>query len=349
MRRTEKWFFIVTAVLMGVAATSSSACSTVGSYRVPTNLELVGQAEVVAVVEVVSAPSEFGDDPSEPRVKVRAIRFLKGQASDSDLALTGVSGWNGQSVPRVVTPLSEPHFSSGLGACIRMFYQPGELVLAMYGRTDGTLHQIGQPFSRSAESVDSVDDLWVRVADRYVALTQGNAATLDARARAAQAALRRELGIEAAATVEDLGRYLDRKAKRRTGWGGANGPDDAAAVPFTADARRPDGGLFCSRSGQFGILASETTMRPALRIGDKRFKTLAAVKASTREEENSGALFTDGTAKPAVFHFEAPEAVLATLKTATDPAAIEAKGVSIAPIAPGDTLYRFAIRCASWR
>lgn len=336
-------------VLAIVAAlpTTASACSVASGYRVPTNLELVARAEVVALVEVVSGPSEFKEgSPSDAGVKVRPLRFLKGTARAEDLSLTGLVSWNGKAVPAIVTPLDESHFSVGLGACVRMFYTPGDLLIATYERTDGRLHQVGAPFSRAVENVSGPDDLWVRIAARYVDIASGPAGGLEDRARAARDAAQAADDIVSAALAVDLDRHLAKPTPDRFGWFTANGPNDSAAMLAAAgDIARPVG-VYCAKDGRIGMIAAAPSTSPVLHVGDRTFET-----ATTPERLSPAAadLVSIADDQPRLFRFKDAEGVLTALVGETRSVGFARAGGDLAQAPPGDALYRLASRCRAWR
>src|SRR5262245_54857553 len=126
--------FLVFILLSLLSATPSGACSVEDGYKVPTNFELVRKATVIVLARVKDVPASMQPGHAlEPQVTLEPVRFLKGSAPADQL---GLIGWRqpGKTfgIPTTTT-LSQSHFSTGIGGCVRQFYSPGELVVAMFG------------------------------------------------------------------------------------------------------------------------------------------------------------------------------------------------------------------------
>jgi hypothetical protein len=221
------------------------ACSMPQTYRAPTNLELVQKAELVVLARVVDGP----DDPFGPRafVSLEPVKVLKGKLPGDPLRLTGSLKWNEHVVEPMPTPLALAHVSTGIGACVRLFYPKGGLIVAMFQRTEVTekhahpysMTPMFEAFARTSEDVESADGVWVKAVEAYAALLAGtDAAHLREAVLAKRAALlAKNDDLAAQAMAEDLADYLDRTADgaapvRRDGpsWRMFDVPEESAAL-----------------------------------------------------------------------------------------------------------------------
>ena len=211
---------IVLAVAWAFAPVPAAACSVVSGYRVPTNIELVAEADLVVLARVVGAGVAPPGRHYDNRVWLQPIRAIKGRAPARLQAyghLTRFMPGREEPYPLMVTPLDRAHPSAGWGACLRQAYRKGGLVVAMFRKQGAGFVQTGAPFSRAIEDVSGPDGLWVRAAMLYAKIL---ATTPPGDRRAAFAAERdRLLGragdAEARAIAEDIGRYLASPAAAR--------------------------------------------------------------------------------------------------------------------------------------
>lgn len=163
----------VSLVLPGAAL----ACSVTADYRVPTNLELAGDAnaivlgEVVGQAEAVSAP----DEALSSAIAVRPLEMVKGLAPGGTLVIPGTAVASGSAAapPADAAPdFAEPHPEAHAGACIRRSFPAGARVLFFLRRADGGWVPAGGPFSRWAEDVGGPEDGWVQLARLYAHAAQ---------------------------------------------------------------------------------------------------------------------------------------------------------------------------------
>ncbi|HEU0135574.1 MAG TPA: hypothetical protein VFR28_12195 [Allosphingosinicella sp.] len=164
------------AALLAVPA---SACSVQDDYRVPTNLELIADSEVIVMARVDSGSTEMkGLDSS---ITVTPIELLKGKlALDKPLVLAGSIAEPRFAVLSNPLQLEQAHPLAYIGACTRYIFVRGATVLFFltpaekaYGgeapaSLRGRLVPAGGPFSRWAEDVLSAESPWVRATRIYL-------------------------------------------------------------------------------------------------------------------------------------------------------------------------------------
>lgn len=174
------------------------ACSVTNDYRVPTNLELAGQADAIVKAKVVGEME--GDNFWDRAMTVEIIEVVKGDeaelAAGGTLTITG-GGLVPDDDPRGYGLLSNPyefaeaHPTSYAGACIRHRFPRGTTALFFLDRgEDGAWNPGGGPFSRWAEDViGDEDEPWMVLARLYA-----TASAMDAEAgRAALQTMRQRL------------------------------------------------------------------------------------------------------------------------------------------------------------
>ena len=152
---------------------AAQACSVVADYRVPTNLELVAEANMIVVGEVVGA-AEAQAEPGEAlssAIEVRPVATLKGLSPGERLLLPGMAlaqpGAPAFAAPETLD-FAEPHPEARAGPCIRRTFPAGATVLFVLARRNGGWAPAGGPFSRWAEDVSGPDDPWVQLVTLYV-------------------------------------------------------------------------------------------------------------------------------------------------------------------------------------
>ena len=158
------------AAALCLAPAAALACSVDDDYRVPTNLELAGQADTVLLAKVVGAHPPPKGRPFMGSVTIHPLAALKGELPKGDIDLPGM-----MPPPKpAFLILSDPydfvraHPLTYLGSCIRTIFPVGTTALFFLQRRDGRWASAGGPFSRWAEDVPGADAPWVRLADLYV-------------------------------------------------------------------------------------------------------------------------------------------------------------------------------------
>lgn len=339
-----------------VWAAPAAACSVEADYQVPTNFELVQRSKLIVVARVVSVPTNFSaamEGGKETWVAIQPMRVLKGTAPTRPLELMGWEPPSGDHGTPTPTTLSQSHWSSGLGACIRQVYTSGELVVAMFDdgnpeirkHTGRDLIQLFFPFARSVETVEGVDDVWVRAVERYVALQAGPADGLDERINAAIRELESIPTAEAQAIVADLRYHLTRKDPENV-WSTVSLP-----VATMAGVRGQKGAaLYCVTGTAPGVKVDGARSEVVELVADgTRLATKPAVAGPVEKKmlDSSTRTLSSGKDPPpsSLYHFSDPTALVATLRSASRKVEITADGKPLIGGRPLDALLRWASHC----
>lgn len=317
------------ALIVVVSALPARACSMREGYRPPTNFELLERAELVVLGRLQAEPPARVDQHGIGRMTLQPIRVLKGELPDQPLAIMSMPGWDGQPIPSLPTSLNQSHFSAGLGACVRIFYPRGGLVLVMFERKQEGWQPVWAAWARTAEDVESEDGYWVRAAQTYLAL---QARTPFAARRAAVERLASELEGGAPdplrqAMARDLRHHLrvtsgaDRPGDSPM-WSLLNTPREAAAfiVAEAVPAARgdpPRGGAVACLSGKESLhIMVPRIDRPveiALTLGGRRFEAQGEqVKSTGGEQLIQAEPYVEGAiplSEPLLAAMEAPAAL----------------------------------------
>lgn len=206
-------------ILLAIAALTpvdAWACTVWEGYRIPTNIELLEDADLVVLGSVDPGPErceKFGlREMCSPTVELRSQQQLKGEGPPI-LTLAGrFSDRRGGAYELAPTPLHTSHPSASWGACIRQAYADQSQVIAMFRRTaDGQFRQMGEPFARAVEDIEGADSLWLLAATIYLEVIEDTAEGEER--RLAFEKLRDELraldGDEGAhAIADDIDKYL---------------------------------------------------------------------------------------------------------------------------------------------
>lgn len=153
-------------------ATPAIACSVVPDYRVPTNLELAEEAELVLLGRVVGEVE--GADPWDTRLLVEPVRAIKGEVPEGTVSIAhaGLVPEDRPDFGILSNPyeLNQAHPLSYIGGCIRYMFPRGTTALFFLERApDGDGWRLsGGPFSRWAEDVLSEEAPWLMLTRLYV-------------------------------------------------------------------------------------------------------------------------------------------------------------------------------------
>lgn len=155
------------------------ACSVGDDYRVPTNLELAADAELILIGRVESGTTEItGPDMA---MTVTPIAALKGQLPSGPIKLPGAIAEKRFAVLSNPLELEQAHPLAYIGGCTRYMFVKGATVLFFLTPAEkafdrevpaelkGRLMPAGGAFSRWAEDVPTTDAPWVRATRTYVA------------------------------------------------------------------------------------------------------------------------------------------------------------------------------------
>ena len=201
------------AILSGVIAPpAAQACSVVSDYRVPTNLELAADAQLILLGRVSGGDEAEG--PFESAITVEPVEAVKGTMPPAPITIRGaytVEDTNGRGYYVFSDPyeLEEAHPLSYIGGCIRYMFPADTTALFFLERRDGEWRSAGGPFSRWAEDVLAEDAPWLRLTRFYAKVA---AAPPDARVAMLEAKRRILLTQEDRVShlmAEDIGRQLE--------------------------------------------------------------------------------------------------------------------------------------------
>lgn len=154
------------ALALLAAPLPAAACSVAAGYRVPTNLELVAQADLILLASIE-------DGATDPRsadamqVRIRPLAALKGTVPAGSLTLQGAMIGDGMLELSNPYDLERPHPQSMAGACTRYAFARGSRVLFFLKADGGDWVPSAPPFSRWAEDVLSEDAPWVQAVRLY--------------------------------------------------------------------------------------------------------------------------------------------------------------------------------------
>jgi hypothetical protein len=195
------------AVLAVTAAPlPAAACSVAPGYRVPTNIELVEQADVILLGLVEDGDFE-PDSTGQTMIQVQPVEALKGEFPTAPIALPATIATDTELVLSNPYELQNAHPQSLAGACHRYVFPRGSRVLFFLDRQDGSWQPAGGPFSRWAEDVLTDDAPWLQLV-RFYAEIAGLPA--DERARAL-VARRAEWGAQDGPVAQLLAADVDRQ------------------------------------------------------------------------------------------------------------------------------------------
>ncbi len=146
----------------------ATACSVVEGYRVPTNLELARDAQLIVLAEVAGGSDMEGND-RDWGLTLRPIAALKGELPEGPLALNSLS-LAGERFRTLSNPyeFEQAHPLSYIGSCIRRMFPLGTTALFFLKQRDGEWSSAGGPFSRWAEDVPGEGAPWAVLTRLYV-------------------------------------------------------------------------------------------------------------------------------------------------------------------------------------
>jgi hypothetical protein len=172
--------------LIGLAAFAAAlisqpalACSVTDEYRVPTNLELAADADLIFIGKVESGTTEIAGPNME--MTVTPVTALKGQLPASPIKLPGAIAEKRFAVLSNPLELEQAHPLAYIGGCTRYMFVKGATVLFFLTPAEkafdreipaelkGRLVPAGGAFSRWAEDVPTADSPWVRATRIYIA------------------------------------------------------------------------------------------------------------------------------------------------------------------------------------
>ena len=185
----SKSLAVLLSATLVCSATPALACSVSSEYRVPTNLELAGEAEVIVLGQVVAGAPMGQTAMHEASIRVRPVALLKGTLPGEPIVLKGMMMADERyAVLSNPYELAEAHPVTYVGGCIRFAFPAGTQALFFLTQRDGNWGPAGGPFSRWAEDVLDPKAPWPVLAALYAraaALPEGERTTLLETERAA--------------------------------------------------------------------------------------------------------------------------------------------------------------------
>jgi hypothetical protein len=180
---------LLAAAALLAAPLPALACSVAPGYHIPTNFELVEDADLILLGTVTDR--DFAPDSTdEQMIAVEPVAALKGATPGAPIALPAMIATDADVQLSNPYELRDAHPQSLAGACVRYLFPRGSRVLFFLDRHDGAWQPAGGPFSRWAEDVLTDDAPWLQAVRFYVEV-----AGLPEEDRAAALATRRdELG-----------------------------------------------------------------------------------------------------------------------------------------------------------
>lgn len=155
------------ALALFAAPLPALACSPVSGYRVPTNLELVGQADMILLATVTGGThAEAGAEAM--RIDIRPDAVLKGDPAAAPTSLAIALATDRYALPSNPYDLAEAHPLSFTGGCYRYMVPKGSRVLFLLRGTKEHWIPAGGPFSRWAEDVLTDDAPWLDAVKFYL-------------------------------------------------------------------------------------------------------------------------------------------------------------------------------------
>ncbi len=160
---------LTTALALLAAPYPALACSPAAGYRVPTNMELVAQADMVLLATVTGGTAmEMASDPDAMRIDIRPDAVLKGDPAAAPTTLPVALATGARAVISNPYDLENANPLAYSGACIRYMVPKGSRLLFFLGRRDGRWVPAGGPFSRWAEDVLADDAPWLTATRFYL-------------------------------------------------------------------------------------------------------------------------------------------------------------------------------------
>ena len=208
----------MTAAALALAAAGwaspAAACSVVSGYKVPTALELAGEADTI-VLGTVESEVSHGDSIFENEVRVRPTHLIKGAALPGIVSLRGYLWDGGRDRPARSDPreLHAPNPDALSGGCNRYYFEKGMSLLLFLVRDEkGALVPTLPPFARAAEDVPSPDAPWVKAVRLYAEVANLPKPARRAALIARRDALRAATGDpDSALIAADVDRQLRKK------------------------------------------------------------------------------------------------------------------------------------------
>ena len=158
--------FLFAAAAFSVVSFPAAACSVVPGYRVPTNMELVVDADLI-LLATVSDDEIAPDRTTEQQIAVEPLAAIKGDLPTAPLAMPGWIAADAGAVLSNPYELKDAHPQSLAGACNRTGFPRGSRVLFFLKWQGDHWRAAGGPFSRWAEDVLTDEAPWLQIVRLY--------------------------------------------------------------------------------------------------------------------------------------------------------------------------------------
>ncbi|HZG31676.1 MAG TPA: hypothetical protein VEZ59_00285 [Sphingopyxis sp.] len=156
------------ALLLLAAPLPALACSVAPGYRVPTNMQLAADADLILLATVTGGTTD-PRRPDDMAITLAPVAALKGVVPDRPLTLPFMLANGGDTLLSNPYDLESAHPQSFAGACVRYAFPLGTraLFFLKHGE-DGGWTSAGGAFSRWAEDVLTDEAPWLRAVRFYL-------------------------------------------------------------------------------------------------------------------------------------------------------------------------------------
>lgn len=166
-----RFIFPLLAAVACFAAQPVAACSPVSGYRVPTNMELTADADLILLATVTGGtpmdPSADGG-PDSMRIAIQPVAALKGDLASAPASLDIALATGRFALLSNPYELAEAHPLAYIGGCTRYMVPLGSRLLFFLDRHEQGWIPAGGPFSRWAEDVLTDDAPWLAAVKFYL-------------------------------------------------------------------------------------------------------------------------------------------------------------------------------------
>ncbi|MEO1167117.1 MAG: hypothetical protein AAFW97_00240 [Pseudomonadota bacterium] len=170
--------FLIALAGSVTGSAAAQACSVTDDYRVPTNIELVAQADMILLARVDGGPGVeealrlVQENPPAPyAIIIAPLLALKGDLPETSITIPetyiATPSEYDLAVPSNPYNLREAHADAFSGGCARSAFLEGRTVVFFLSEVEDGVLPMSYPFSRWAEDVPSQDAPWVRAIRIY--------------------------------------------------------------------------------------------------------------------------------------------------------------------------------------
>ena len=164
----RSFFRPIAAFLLFAAPLPALACSVVPGYRVPTNMQLAADADLILLATVTGGTSD-PQRPGDMAITLAPVAALKGSLPERPLTLPLRLAHGGDTLLSNPYDLENAHPQSFAGACVRYAFPLGTRALFfLKRREEGGWTGAGGAFSRWAEDVLTDEAPWLQAVRFYI-------------------------------------------------------------------------------------------------------------------------------------------------------------------------------------